>query len=210
MAFNLLPRQDHFLTMIEELAQCVCACPQYLHDYVSSKDPAARAKAGQSILDARLRSKNTAAKITEELCRSYITPFDRDDIQDFAAALYKIPKIMEKVKERMDLHGITDDGGDFTRQIDVIVEEASAMQDVVANLVRKPDSRKVQDKVSVLYDLEHKGDAILGELLGKLFKERTEARELILRKDIYDMLEKVIDRYRDAAGVALQIVLKHG
>lgn len=209
MAFlNILPRQDHFLTMIEELAQCVCACPQYLRDYLSSKDPAARAKAGQSILDARLRSKETAAKITEELCRSYVTPFDRDDIQDFAAALYKIPKIMEKVKDRMDLHGI--EGADFLRQVDVIVEEASAMQDIVQNLVRKPDSRKVQDKVSVLYDLEHKGDAILGELLGQLFKEHSDARSLILRKDIYDMLEKVIDRYRDAAGVALQIVLKNG
>lgn len=205
---NILPRQDHFLSMIEDLAQCVCACPQYLRDYLSSKDPAERARAGQSILDARLRSKNTASRITEELCRSYVTPFDRDDIQDFAAALYKIPKIMEKVKDRVDLHGI--EGGDFLRQIDVIVQEASAMQEIVQNLVRKPDSRKVQDKVSVLYDLEHKGDAILGELLGSLFKERSEARDLILRKDIYDMLEKVIDRYRDAAGVALQIVLKHG
>lgn len=211
MAFlNILPRQDHFLTMIEELAGCVCACPQYLRDYLDPRDPAAHAKAGQNILDARIRSKDIAARITEELCRSYVTPFDRDDIQDFAAALYKIPKIMEKVKERMDLHGLTGQSGDFTRQVDVIVEEASAMQDIVSHLVRKPDSRKVQNKVSVLYDLEHKGDAILGELLGKLFEQHTEARELILRKDIYDMLEKVIDRYRDAAGVALQIVLKHG
>jgi uncharacterized protein Yka (UPF0111/DUF47 family) len=144
------------------------------------------------------------------LCRSYITPFDRDDIQDFAAALYKIPKIMEKVKERMDLHGLAGEGRDFLRQVDVIVEEASAMDDIVKNLIRKPDSRRVQDKVSVLYDLEHKGDSILGELLATLFDEHTEARDLILRKDIYDMLEKVIDRYRDAAGVALQIVLKHG
>jgi len=211
MAFlNILPRQDHFLTMIEELASCVCACPQYLRDYLASKDAAVHAKAGQSILDARLRSKEIASKITEELCRSYVTPFDRDDIQDFANALYKIPKIMEKVKERMDLHGLTGEGSDFLRQIDVIVEEASAMQEIVSHLTRKPDSRKVQDKVSVLYDLEHKGDVILGELLGTLFREHSDAKSLILRKDIYDMLEKVIDRYRDAAGVALQIVLKHG
>ena len=42
-----------------------------------------------------------------------------------------------------------------------------------------------------------------------IFTHENDMKELILRKDIYDMLEKVIDRYRDAAGVALQIVLKH-
>ena len=54
-----------------------------------------------------------------------------------------------------------------------------------------------------------KGDLMLGELLVSLFNEGHTVRDLILRKDIYDMLEKVIDRYRDAAGVALRIVLKH-
>ena len=64
-------------------------------------------------------------------------------------------------------------------------------------------------KARQLQELENKGDAILGELLVELFRNSTDPRDLILRKDIYDMLEKVIDRYRDAAGVALQIVLKH-
>jgi uncharacterized protein Yka (UPF0111/DUF47 family) len=194
--------------MIEKLAEAVCSCPQHLKTYMVTKDANGRARAGQSIVDARLRSKEIAAQISAELCRSYVTPFDRDDIQDFTSALYKIPKIIEKVKERIDLHGL--DGGDFGRQIDVITEEASAMDDLVKDLVRKPDSRRIQDKVRILYELEGKGDAILGELLKTLFQEHTEARDLILRKDIYDMLEKVIDRYRDAAGVALQIVLKHG
>ena len=209
MAFpRLLPRQDHFLDMIEQLAHAVCTCPQFLKVYLQSKDATARKRAGESINEARLASKDMASRITEELCRSYVTPFDRDDIQNFTNALYRIPKIMEKVKERMDLHGL--EGADFGGQIDVIMQEALAMEDLVRDLVRKPDSRRIQDKIKILYDLENRGDAILGELLAQLFQKHTEARDLILRKDIYDMLEKVIDGYRDAAGVALQIVLKHG
>jgi uncharacterized protein Yka (UPF0111/DUF47 family) len=53
------------------------------------------------------------------------------------------------------------------------------------------------------------GDAILAELLVTLFKEGRPARDLILRKDTYDMLEKVIDRYRDVSNIAVEIVLKH-
>lgn len=205
---SLLPRQDHFLDMLEQLAHAVCACPTYLKTYLQATDPATRKRAGESLLEARLASKDMAAQITTALCKSYVTPFDRDDIQDFATALYRIPKIMEKIKERMDLHML--EGGDYGGQIDVIMEEAKAMEDLVKDLVRKPDSRRIQDKVKILYDLEATGDKILGQLLANLFNKYTEARDLILRKDIYDMLEKVIDRYRDAAGVALQIVLKHG
>lgn len=205
---RLLPKNDQFLDMLSKLAEAVCVCPQYLKAYLEANDDASRARAGQNIADARHRSKEMASQITAELCRSYVTPFDRDDIQDFSAAMYKIPKIIEKIKDRLELHKM--DGSDFVRQIDVIMEEASAMEDLVKDLVSKPDSRRIQDKVRVLYDLEARGDAILTQLLAQLFEKHHEARELILRKDIYDMLEKVIDRYRDAAGVALQIVLKHG
>ena len=84
------------------------------------------------------------------------------------------------------------------------------MEDMVRELTSgHSDSARILQKVNVLHDLENKGDAALGELLSALFKNYTEARDLILRKDIYDMQEKVIDRYRDAAAVALQIVLKH-
>ena len=207
---GFLPRKTRFNELMHNLSDAVCECPGHLKMYIDTTDANTRARAGKAIMAARLRSKDIAAQITQELCLSYITPFDRDDIQEFAGTLYKIPKLIEKVRERLDIHGISQSDGDFARQIDVIMAEAHAMRDITDHLVKKPDSRKVQDNVTVLYDLEYKGDAILGELLGKLFREEQEARELILRKDIYDMLEKIIDRYRDAAGVALQIVLKHG
>ena len=74
---------------------------------------------------------------------------------------------------------------------------------------RRQAKAQMKEKVATLQDMELKGDAILGELLVTLFNEGHSTRDLILRKDIYDMLEKVLDRYRDAADVALQIVLKH-
>jgi len=206
-SFKILPQEDRFCALMQQLAREASSCAHHLRDYVQNNNPG---QAAQALRGARNNAKNLTAEITVELCRSFVTPFDREDIQDFAGDLYKIPKTIEKVHERLELHGMTGMKGDFLRQIELIVEEAQAMEDMVGALISGKQKNKVQDKVRILYDLEARGDAVLGELLAGLFSENREPRELILRKDIYDMLEKVIDRYRDAAGVALQIVLKHG
>jgi len=206
---NLLPRSNQFCSLLEQLAAQAGTCAVHLKAFVESTNDADRQKAAQAISRSRTQAKTLAAEMTKELCCTFVTPFDREDIQDIASDLYKIPKTIEKVKDRMEMHGLGLEKGDFSRQIDLIVQEAEAMEAMVRDLVTKKDSQKVQDRVALLYDLEHKGDAVLGELLVSLFKSDYGARDLILRKDIYDMLEKIIDRYRDAAGIALQMVLKH-
>ena len=157
----------------------------------------------------RAQSKDVMNGLTDELCRSFITPFDREDIQNFSQHLYRIPKLIEKVIQRMELHGLTGAEKDFARQTDVIAEEAKAMEDIVNDLIRQRNTKKVVEKVELLHDLEQKGDDVLQDLLASLFTEERDVKDLLLRKDIYDMMEKVIDSYRNAAAVALQIVLKY-
>ena len=64
-------------------------------------------------------------------------------------------------------------------------------------------------KALLLDRLENEGDEVLSRLLVDLLQNAADARQLILRKEIYDLLERVIDKYRNAAEVALQIALKH-
>lgn len=206
---HLLPQEDKFCDFLNQLAKKSASCARHLQIYVTAKDDTTRINASNEIMASRGRAKTLMAELTRELSRSFVTPFDREDIQDFATELYKIPKTIEKVRDRLELHGLKDAKGDFSRQIELIVQEAVAMEDMVQNLVTGKNNRKIQDQVSLMYDLEDRGDKVLSELLGALFRDNHEARELILRKDIYDMLEKVIDRFRNAAGIALQIVLKH-
>jgi uncharacterized protein Yka (UPF0111/DUF47 family) len=206
---NLLPRDDKFFRLLGELSRTAHDSANHLKIFVETSDEAARGQASKGIDDCKAAAKRAVAEVTEELCRSYITPFDREDIQDFSTQLYKITKTIEKVRERMQLHGLASHRDDFSRQTDLIVAEAEAMDGMVRDL-SKGDIAHVPERVKILHDLELRGDAILGELLVNLFNEGHPTRDLILRKDIYDMLEKVIDRYRDAAGVALEIALKHG
>ncbi len=207
---SLKPRDNKFCVLLEGLSSQARACAVHLKTFVESTEAAEQAEAAAAITAARRQSKELTARITAELCRTFITPFDREDIQDIAADLYKIPKTIEKIKDRLSAHGISSVKGDFSHQIDVIIQEAEAMEEMVAELIKPGhDDKRIFAKARQLQELENKGDAILSELLVELFQSNTDARDLILRKDIYDMLEKIVDRYRDAAGVALQIVLKH-
>lgn len=205
---KLLPREDKFYVLMRALSEQAHTGTNLLKDFIESGG-AAREEAGLRIVACKAEAKRLIEKITREVSLSFITPFDREDIQEFSLHLYKIPKTIDKIRERLELHDIKTGGADFGRQIDLIVQEADAMSDIVEALTKKGSEKAIIAKVDVLHDLETRGDEVLGELLKKLFQDTKDARELILLKDIYDMLEKVLDRYRDASAVALQIVLKH-
>jgi len=205
----LKPKDNKFCVLLEGLSSQAHMCAVHLKTFVESADPAEQIRAGTEITACKARAKEQAAQVTAELCRTYITPFDREDIQEFCEQLYRITKTMDKIRERLELHNIISDEGDFARQVELIVEESEAMQDIVEALTKKGGEKAIIGKVATLHQLEAHGDEVLGQLLKNLFKGDRDVRDLILRKDIYDMLEKVLDRYRDAAAVALQIVLKH-
>lgn len=209
MKISLLPRADQFCVLLEQLAAHARECANHLQAYVAAADPAAAAAAKQGIAKARVESKTASGNITKELSISFITPFDREDIQSFATGLYKIPKTISKIIERLEMNGLSGQRSDFARQIEVIVKEAQATEEMVRALTRDRSGKQIGEKAALLLDLEQQGDIILNELLSSLFSEERDPRDLLLRKDIYDMLEKVVDRYRDAASVAIQIVLKH-
>ena len=206
---NLLPREDKFFVLMRALSEQAHDGTVLLKNYIEAKDVTSREDAGRKIAACKAEAKRLIEKITREVSLSFITPFDREDIQEFSVHLYKIPKTIDKIRERLELHEIRSDGGDFSRQVDLIVQEAAAMQEIVEDLTKKGSEQAIIAKVNVLHDLETRGDEVLGELLKNLFRDTKDIRDLILRKDIYDMLEKVLDRYRDASAVALQIVLKH-
>lgn len=205
---HLLPRQDKFSHLLASLSKASYVSACYLKSYIEAQ-PDERAAIAKNIQGCKANAKELLSSITQSLCQTYITPFDREDIQEFAVHLYKITKTIDKVRERISLHDLSLSDGNFARQIDLICLEGVAMNDMVEALNKSKASKMIIEKTDLLLDLESKGDDLLAELLVDLFAKETSARELILRKDIYDMLEKVIDRYRDAGNIAVEIVLKH-
>lgn len=203
----LKPREDVFFELLRDMAGHAYDSGHYLKTFIDSTDDIEMDKAHAALEDCRAKAKATSVEITNRLYQTFITPLDREDIEDLASALYKIPKKIEKVHARISQHHMRH--SDFTKQANLIVKEAEAMKALVEELTSKRGRGQVMKQVAVLRDLEHEGDRILSELMGKLFAEENDIKSLILHKDLYDVLEKVIDYYRDVASIAVQIVLKH-
>jgi uncharacterized protein len=206
---RLLPKEEKFFNYLQKLSKDAHDSAKHLKTFVENGDAGTRNKAAAEISACRVQSKNTSGEVTKELCLTFITPFDREDIQSLATELYKIPKAIEKIKDRLELYKLASRKGDLSRQTDLIVQEALSMEDMIQALTHGGKSDFVLQKVGLMQELENKGDAVLDDLLTSLFNDTADARDLIARKDIYDMLEKVIDCYRNAANIAMQIVLKN-
>jgi uncharacterized protein Yka (UPF0111/DUF47 family) len=205
---RLLPSEGKFYRYLEQLSAEAHTSATHLKTFVESKDPPTRTEAGRAISNCRMQAKKLSSEVTQELCLTFITPFDREDIQFFSSYLYKITKTIEKVREYIEIHDVHDID-DLPRQIDLIIQEADAMDSMVQALIKGGKPEQIVQKAALLDGLENKGDAVLSELLVNLMKDTKDVRRMILRKDIYDLLERVIDGYRDAAGIALQIALKN-
>jgi uncharacterized protein Yka (UPF0111/DUF47 family) len=157
----------------------------------------------------RRKEKKIAEQISAELVKTFVTGLEREDIEALALALYKIPKTVEKLAERITLGQQHLEGVDFTRQIE-IMEQAT---DVVLAMVKQLRDMKHLEKIREVNDklqyLEGEADQLMMDLLKDLYSGRYDALRAIVIRDLYELIEKVIDRCRDAGNVVMHIVLKN-
>ena len=159
--------------------------------------------------ESRREDKRITQELTEALSKTFVTPLEREDIQALASSLYKIPKTVEKIGERIlispqDLHGHS-----FRKQVELLDQAAETVLAMVKQLRKGTDVATTREMNGHLQTIEGDSDKLELELLRDLFHGDYNAKHIIFLRDLYDLLEKVIDRCRDAGNIILQIVLKY-
>lgn len=156
----------------------------------------------------RKKDKKITEEIREQLTKTFVTPLEREDIEALATALYKIPKTLEKFGERLMLCPDHLRQSDFSRQAELL---SSATETVVllVKQLRNPRLDVVKEHNDKLQYLEGAADNLMLDLLRGLYSGDHDAVRVIALKDLYELLEKVIDRCRDAGNVIFHIVLKN-
>lgn len=206
---NILPKEEKFYDLLKALTRHAREASEALHHWVSNTDSHVHEQCLSQVKRAKRDAKESVRTITEEACRTFITPFEREDIQELANALYRIPKIIEKVGDQMQAHRLGQREGDLKRFTTLIVRQAEAMDELMVGLCGGLQPNVIHEKAAILDEMEDQGDEAFNQLVTALFRDEADLKELLLRKDLYDLLEDVTDFYRDAAGVGLRIVLKH-
>ena len=158
---------------------------------------------------ARQREKNLAAQISQELVNTFVTALEREDIDALSSALYKIPKIVEKFAERYTLAAERLGNVDFTSRA-VMLERACEVIEQMIGLLRKgmniDTSQELNDKMQAI---ESEADRLILELYRESYGRETDPMRYLILKDLFELLEKAIDRCRDAGNVVHHVVLKN-
>lgn len=158
---------------------------------------------------ARRKDKKITEEITEELCVTFVTPLEREDIEKLSFALYKIPKTVEKFSERFLLCNKQLDGHDFSAQLAILEKSTEAVTTMVKMLRNHPRLNAMRDLNVHLQQLEGDADKLMVDLVTDLYNGKHDPLAVIITLDLYELLEKVIDRCRDAGNIVFQIVLKY-
>ncbi|MBU6401631.1 MAG: DUF47 family protein [Verrucomicrobia bacterium] len=203
---KLLGKEDKFFDLLEASAEEARSSVQALLKFVKNPD---QLKTLDEFISSRRNEKRITGEITETLCRTFVTTLEREDIEALSASLYKIPKTIEKIGERIllgpqHLHGV-----DLTRQLVLLEKGSDTVVQMIQELRRGVDLEKIKGLNDRLQVIEGEADKLVLELLRALYAGQADPIKVVFLKDIFELVEKVIDRCRDAGNVIFHIVLKN-
>lgn len=158
---------------------------------------------------SRRKEKRITEQIREELVSTFVTGLEREDIEALTYALYRIPKTIEKFAERFNLGPQKLQGVDFTSQMELVDRATETLCEMVKHLRKMPPLETMKELLDRIQGIEAEADDLILNLLREVYAGRFEPIQAMLVRDLYDLLEKVIDRCRDAGNVISHIVLKN-
>lgn len=158
---------------------------------------------------ARRNEKKNAETISEELVKVFVTALEREDIEALSRALYRIPKTVEKFGERFAIMHHLVNPGDFAPQMAIAQEASSVVMRMVDMLPNSPKLEQIKAENDKMQELEGRADQLVVGYLKEIYSGSVEPIRAMALRDLYDLLEKVIDRCRDACNVVSYIVLKN-
>jgi uncharacterized protein Yka (UPF0111/DUF47 family) len=206
---KFLGHDEKFFDLLEASAQQADNSVHQLIDLLAKLKDGASAENLDDFTHSRRKDKQITQELTEQLCKTFITPLEREDIQELAAVLYKIPKTVEKIGERIVICPNDLQEQDFRKQVELLDQAAETVLAMVKALRKGTDIATAREMNQRLQSIEGEADGLELDRLRDLYHGHYDAKQFMFLRDLYDLLEKVIDRCRDAGNVILQIVLKH-
>ena len=163
----------------------------------------------EKLILSRRQEKQIHQELTTMVCNTFTTPLDREDIEALSNSLSRITKVAKKAAQRFLASQSAVHAAFLSRQTALIERAAETLCQMVREVRHGPRLEKAHSQNQTLQCYEGEADKLMQELLGNLYSGAYEPREMIVMRDLIEMLEKIIDRCRDAGNIVFQIALKN-
>ncbi len=207
MPFQLVPKEEKFFDLFNNLAG---------HNLDAAKIFAELAQnwSSDSGVFARLQDIEHEADITtheiyDRLNRTFVTPFDREDIHELGSEMDDIVDLIQSIASRMQLYRVDHSTEDMKQLADTLLHSVENVKKAIGELHNaEKSSRRVLDYCIEINRLENAGDRALEAALGRLFQGKPDPLEVIKWKEIYEGIEAAIDKCENVANVLESILVK--
>ena len=203
-----MPKDTVFFDLFENLSRHIVTAAEELHalscNFPNIDDNVRR------IREIEHGADDLAHAALDRLDRTFITPFDREDIHTLVGQMDDIVDNIDALAKRFKLYHVQNMEADFIKQTDVLVKAAKAVAEAVHRL-RK--NRKLSDLSALLIEihrLESVGDDNNHAAVSRLYSGDTGPLEVMKWKELYDFIEDAIDGCEDVGNILERIVLKNG
>lgn len=209
-----VPKDESFFPLFEKQATCVLEGSKLLNDLIYQKTDEDRQIIFNKIKDIENEGDTYTHNIYEHLNKSFLTPFDREDIHSLASHIDDVLDYIYAVSQRIQWYKPKPKkiSEEFKNFVTVINKMATEMQ-VAIHFLRDAsmDKDKILQSCINLNTLENEADRIFYAYMSSLFENKSEEHilEIIKNKDIFQTLEKTADAAEDVSDIIKTILIKN-
>lgn len=205
MAFSFLPKEDQYFALFSQMTAKIQEAAGYLVIMMSGPYEEMEA-ASKRIKSVEHECDEITHSITTKLNKSFITPFDREDIYTLSVALDDVCDYIDATARAVVMYDIHE-ADEYVQQLTVIMQKLADQINSAVALLKKSNGMKPH--LLEIQRLENDADEVYFKAMGALFKNSSDAVTIIKHKELYEILENATDRCESVGNIIESIVLKH-
>jgi hypothetical protein len=202
------PKERRFFPLFDDLAVNVVKIAEVMNQLVTSHDADKRKDLEKKIEDLEHVCDQCTHKIYLELSKSFITPFDREDIHRLASSIDEIADYIHGASKRIALYKVTEFSDAIVKLTELILQSTLELQKAINELKNIRNMRKITDACVRINSIENHADDIYDNAVGWLFDNEKDAINLIKQKEVLAALETATDMAEDVANVLESMLVK--
>ena len=204
-----MPKDRVFYTLFEQVADTMGKMGKVLKEVVKEPDFDKRAGLIAQIEDLEHVNDDLTHHIFTELGRNFITPFDREDIHYLATSLDDVCDYIFATAKKINFYKVNPNDQGIQKMADLIEQGSEQIRLAVHELRNMRDMRKITEALVKVNSIENQADDIFDLSIERLFETEPDAKEVIKKREIYQVMEIVTDKCEDAANVIESIIIKY-
>jgi len=204
-----VPKDHSFFPLFEADAQNLVRAAELLNQMMASSDPEQHEKLYKEIRDVEHIGDEITNKTYEQLNKSFITPFDREDIHELTAHIDDVVDSINGIARRICLYKPKKLMPTYVELADMVLDGAKEIEKAI-HCLKDPvaNKEKIMMACAKVKEIEHSADEVYFAGVSNLFEKEEDPKELLKNNKILEILERCVDEEEDVTDTLKAILIK--